>query len=126
VQAADRGAQVVTRTVIRGRRSRDEESSFEVKCVVATAWLDTEQRHALGAAQLLVLPDDFAHGGNSRETLLVVCFITLTAALRQLRYFTFHHFSLIPSSAGRGDSRYLKLLCFHDPLVALATCGQGR
>jgi hypothetical protein len=102
VQAADRGAQVVTRTVIRGRRSRDEEFSFEVKCIVVTARLDTEQRHALGAAKLLVLPDDFAHGGNSRETLLVVCLIALTVMLLQLRYFTFHHFFLPPFQGRQG------------------------
>ena len=97
-----------------------------MKCVVATTCLDAKQRHALGTAQLVVLPDDFAHLGNPREALLVVCFITHKAILVNYVISRFTIFAIPATGAGRVDLRYLKLLRFHDRLVALATCGQGR
>jgi hypothetical protein len=61
VQAADCGAEVVARAVIRGGGSRDEKPSFEMKSIVASARLDAEEGDIFGAAHLLILSDNFPH-----------------------------------------------------------------
>ena len=65
VEAADRCAQIVARTLIRGCGGRDEEPSFEMEVVVMAARLDVEQSNAFSIADLAILSDDFPHVANS-------------------------------------------------------------
>ena len=71
MQAADHGAEVVARTVIGGRRCRDEEPSLEMKSVVTAARLNTEQVNTFSPTQLLILSDDLAHEAISVKSHLL-------------------------------------------------------
>ena len=71
MQAADQGAEVVARTVIGGRRCRDEEPSLEMKSVVTAARLDAEQVNTFSTTQLLILSDDLAHEAISVKSSLL-------------------------------------------------------
>ncbi|OOY26520.1 hypothetical protein BMI90_17585 [Thioclava sp. L04-15] len=70
MQAADLGAQVETRAMVRGCGRRDDKTSFELQREVAPARLDAEKVHAFGVAQLAVFTVGLLHDQTPTKVIL--------------------------------------------------------